>query len=385
VLIHDLSLSNAGHHWELSGSVKMESLDVEALRLWFRFPAAWSDGTLDASPFLSSLVATAMWWREPLAIEGPVSPQLLETSAQAMDVLRTLFPQLGEPVALTGETVTPPPAQPVTACLFSLGVDSWYSVLRALENPLRGAPPLTVGVYVPDVDWQYSAATHEHVRADLQRAAQRVGIELVTPESNLRSFTERFEHWGVTHGGVLAGTVSAMGPHTLLFPSSQAYGEAVPNGSHPTLDHLWSTERTTVVHHGGEARRIDKLRFLTRHDVALETLKVCYEGDTRKNCGRCIKCMLTMAGLAAVDALDRCDRFDVPLDVSRVRWTRLKGPIHRAMLQELVPLLEGDRAKRRIGRAIEFSLARDELRSGTKRLWRATGLAPAQKLGKAHR
>ncbi len=379
--VFDIALTRGPEGWELAGSVSMDRLDVDGLRLWYRFPEEWSIGELDATPFLPSLLATAMWWREPLRIEGPVSARLLTNVEAAMRVYRSLFPDTLSLIEVEADAVPLTTGRPATACLFSCGVDSWYSVLQSLEHPPRDAEPLTHVIYVPEVDFQYSPTTHARFLEDIHAAAARVGLHLIRLDSNLRSFTERFQEWGVTHGSVLAGMASTLNVTTLLIPSPLPYRTALPYGSHPVLDPLWSTERTTVIHHGGETDRVDKIRYLAQSDVALDTLKVCYEVDTRTNCGRCIKCMLTMVGLAAVDALDRCDRFETPLNASRLARQRVKSAGHRALLVDLLPALRGDRTKRRLARAIQLALARDEVTSATRHLGAAFAPSHARSPG----
>ena len=139
----------------------------------------------------------------------------------------------------------------------------------------------------------------------------------VVVESNLRRHTERFLHWGYYHGAGLASMGLALGVRRLLLPAPRSYGFLEPEGSHPLLDPLWSTVRTEVVHHGAEATRWDKIRFLADQPLALETLKVCFDANTDGNCGRCPKCLVTMAMLAAVGALDAAP-FDAPLDLPAV-------------------------------------------------------------------
>src|SRR6266516_6227177 len=109
----------------------MERLDTEGLRIWFRFPGEYSAGELDASPFLPALLVTSMWWNEKLTIDGPVSVRLLANVEEAMSLYHGLFPSLPA-VGVSAPSHGLSRGKAATACFFSRGVDSWYSVLRSL-------------------------------------------------------------------------------------------------------------------------------------------------------------------------------------------------------------------------------------------------------------
>jgi hypothetical protein len=293
----------------------MDRLDTEGQRIWFRFPSEYSTGQLDASPFLPALLVTSMWWREQLTIDGPVSARLLTNAHEAMELYRCLFPSLHE-IAVSAPPRALPPDRAATSCFFSRGVDSWYSVLKNLENPDPRRPPLTHLVYVPSIDFMYSDANRARATEDTRRASDDIGCELVVLETNLRQFTEQFQHWGVTYGGGLAAIALALGDQfsDVLLPASTPIGAPNFSGSHVALDPLWSTERTAIVHDGAEARRIDKVQRLSDHPEVLPQLKVCFVEDTTQNCGRCQKCLITTIELHIAGLLDECPAFERPVD-----------------------------------------------------------------------
>src|SRR2546421_1442156 len=217
----------------------MDRLDTDGLRIWFRFPDEYSTGEVDASPFLPGLLVTSMWWNEDLVIDGPVSARLLANVDEAMSMYRCLFPSVPA-VEVFAPSCELLPGRARTACLFSRGVDSWYSVLKSLDVPDPRRPPLTHLVYVPSIDFMYSDENRARSIAATRRAADDVACELVLVETNLRHFTERFQHWGVTHGGGLAAMGLTVGPafSHVLIASSAPVGVRNRFGSHPALDPL---------------------------------------------------------------------------------------------------------------------------------------------------
>jgi len=304
-----------GVHTELSGAVSMEKLDTEGLRIWFRAPSDLALHELDASPFLPGLLATAMWWGEDLEIDGPVSARLYEMVDQAMACYLNLYPHLHR-IRVTAPTHVLTAGPHATACLFSRGVDSWYSVLTSLDRPNPGEAQVSHLVYVPSIDFMYGPENLDRSLDDTRRAAADIGCELVVLESNLRRFTERFQPWDVTFGGGLAGMALHLGEafSHIRLAASFPLGAPTSFGSHPALDPLFSTERTQIVHSGATATRLDKVRYVAQVPVALGNLKVCYTEDTAHNCGTCGKCVMTMLELHVAGVRDLTELFDVPLE-----------------------------------------------------------------------
>jgi hypothetical protein len=368
VLVDDVRLEARDEHWELSGRVTMDRLDTDGQRIWFRFPGEYSTGDLDASPFLPALLATAMWWNEKLTIDGPVSARLLASMDEVIALYRCIFPSLAA-IDVSAPSRVLASGDAATACMFSRGVDSWYSALKNREKPDARRPPLTHLVYVPSIDFMYSDENRARSVAATCQAAEDVNCELVVFETNLRNFTERFQHFGITFGGVLSAVGLALGSrfsHVVL-ASSVPIGEPNGSGSDAALDPLWSTERTAVVHDGAEARRLDKVRYLAEHRDVLPRLKVCFFADTPHNCGRCEKCLVTMIELHIAGALEQCPAFEHALDPRAV--ARIKNPgWQRFFLVELADALGDGPLDVALRSALEKVLLRQQLHVSVERI-----------------
>jgi hypothetical protein len=301
---------------ELSANVRSEAWSQEEFVLWFRIPADLAPehgpSIPDASPFLAGLLPWCLRRAESLRIEGPVSPRLLDRTAEIIDVYRAFWPDIMTPVEVVAERREPQDGAAVVGSFFTRGVDSWYTVLSQGRRPLDG-PPLTHLVYVPNVDFMYDEAHRARSTASMESVTRRLGMTPVIVDTNLRRHTETFLHWGYYCGAGLASSCLLLGFHRMLVPAGLSYADVRPEGTHAMLDPLWSTARTEVVPHGLEANRWDKVRFLANAPDALRSLKVCYEENTDGNCGRCPKCLTTMTMLACLGVLGTCP-FDVPLE-----------------------------------------------------------------------
>lgn len=275
--------------------------------------AAWLDTS--GTPWVPTCLLLAATLREPLRIEAPVSPRLLAAASRAAALFAcwwNLDPVAIEAEALTGDA---PEAGGETVCCFTRGVDSWFSVL---DGTMRGGSPRpTRLLYVPDLDRHYSPPRRREALRRTAEAAERLGLPLLVVEHDGRDLLDRFVTWDDAHGGALAGVGLALGHGvaTFVIPASYDLAHLAPHGSHPDLDPLWSTERTTVVHHGAEVGRTAKVRALADVPLALRRLKVCWSADLDDNCGRCRKCLRTMLQLALAGALERTDVFAAPLSL----------------------------------------------------------------------
>jgi hypothetical protein len=277
-----------------------------------RAHADWIDTT--GSPWVPPLLILAARLGEDLRLEAPVSRRLLGGAAQAGALFAEWWgfrvPRIeAEPAVDAG------PPGPEALCCFTRGVDSWFSVRRLLAGD--GGPRPTRLLYGPDLDHHYSPPRRREAVRRTAEAAAQLGLPLLVVHHDIRALLDRFLLWEDTHGGVLAGTALALGHAVATFvqPAGYDLAHAAPTGSTPDLDPLWSTERTTVIHHAAEVGRTAKVRALADDPIVLPRLKVCWNEDIDDNCGRCRKCLRTMLQLALAGALDRTDAFRAPLSL----------------------------------------------------------------------
>ncbi len=280
-------------------------------------PRAYADW-LDTSgnPWLSSLLFLAGTVGERLRIEAPVSPRLLAAVPQVLRLCSAWWPlaEVDVEADAAPADVAPPGAE--TLCCFTRGVDSWYAALR--RSPAAAVPRLTGLLYVPDFDRQYAPARRREAVRRTTEAADRLHLPLlVVLEHDIRELLDPIMPWDFTHGGVLAGVGLALGTAvaTLVVPGTHDRAHLPPYGTHPDLDPLWSSERTTIVYDAPDVTRTAKVHAVSASALALPRLKVCWEADVDDNCGRCRKCVRTMLQLAFAGRLDGAP-FAAPLTMA---------------------------------------------------------------------
>jgi hypothetical protein len=316
-----------------------------AQTLWYRTSA----GPLaEASePFLVAALLPCARLGVPLRSMGPISRRLDENLTTIQEIFH-VWDRRYHTVPVTAPLRGPGPsttsARP-TACFFTGGVDSFYTLLKHRQE-------IDLLVFVHGFDIPLGqGALRERVSAKLREVAAVLGKELLEVETNIRPCTGRYVSWEDFHGAALAAVALALAPHVrrIFVAASRCFADLSPWGSHPLVDPLWSTEDVAIVHDGCEATRLEKTRRIVECEAVRRTLRVCWENPRGMyNCGRCTKCLFAKARLRALGALARVETFDDDLDLGALERLPLdRPPVESTDLYEYVVRCGRDRALER--------------------------------------
>jgi hypothetical protein len=292
-----------------------------------------------------------------------VSPRLRRSAGTVMDVYRAWWGEHYGSISLACPTTRSPGGgdAPATGLYFTAGVDSFYSLLKDVE--LSDDPAHESVTHLLYANFEaHDGVAFDRLLGRLRRVAGETDRQLVVIETNVRTLTDRVVYWPHYHGAALASVALALQGllGRCLIASSDAYWDLPPWGSHPILDHLWSTESLDVVHDGAEASRTDKVvRQIARSRLALDTLDVCWRSEPAHNCGVCEKCLRTMATLELADSLSACATLPQTLDLDALRSARLEGDGQRDAMRSLAADA-ANRGRSDIVDAIEDCLRRDD-------------------------
>jgi hypothetical protein len=324
-------------------------------------------------PFLAATLPIAMRRASTLTVAGELSPLLVSSLPTVQDILHAWGDDL-EPVEVEAEPGAPPPPGEggMTAAFFSAGVDSFFTALRHRDS-------LSALIYAHGFDVPLGdRAKRERVSGAVSTAASRLGLPLIEVETDIRLVSNPSVRWGVYHGAALASVAHLLSARfeRILIPATHAYEDLVPWGSHPLLDPLWSSEAVSLVHEGA-VPRVQKLAELARSEVAMSSLRVCFQEGVDYNCGRCEKCLRTMAGLRAVGALERCETLPDRLSLRALARLpiRVRGHENHARRTLAVAEARGDSG---LARALRRMLRHGRRRYARRRRYRdARGRAKA--------
>ena len=221
---------------------------------------------------------------------------------------------------------------------FSGGVDSFYTFLKHQDE-------ITDLIFVHGLDIQLNdTILREKTSKKIREVASNFGKNIIEIETNIREILDYYVDWGfLGHGAALTAIGHLLFPKfcRIYIAATHTYADLFPWGSHPVLDHLWSSESLEFIHDGCEATRVKKVSLISRYEIALQSLRVCWKNpNSSYNCGRCEKCLRTMINLKANNALCRCTTFDEELDLRRVSRISVKDENTRAFITENLDVLE---------------------------------------------
>ena len=375
--IENINLVRAGNKARLSARLTWEDCGRPPQEIYFEVEEPFCDGLVHTPhAFLVPAVIPAMRHGEKrILVEEPICPELWD----GLEVVMAWIHQWGGtsriPVRIEAraQTSVPAPRTPVRAgCMFTGGIDSMATLRR---NRLRfpGEHPWSIrdGIIVFGLEVDRLPAFHQ-VLHTLSPVANGAHLELLPVYTNVRTLDLDWQFWEFEwEGSVYSGVAHALSGRLTVISIGATYD--VPNmsqlGSHPLLDHNYSSSTLRVRHDGLTQSRFEKTKLLTGWQAGLDHLRVCntvdqYRPDTI-NCGRCEKCVRTMLALAALGALERTKSFPgKSLDADLVREVcKIYSPYLESCYRELLaPLTEVGRPD--LAASIRQALARARRETG---------------------
>lgn len=315
--VSDIHYSDDEYSFTVSGR-----FGEHRVRFWGDIPE--HAGAPRVEPALAVALLPAMAAGGELSVPGALSPRLRQALPDVQAVLNFLSSEsalVEDPLQQVNvlsdafDAESPPAEAPGggVGAFFSGGVDSWATLL---DNPDVSDAIYVHGFDIPIDQPDVSAM----VEARLVDAVAREGRRLRVVRTNVRELLDPSADWMIAHGAAMAAVALLVAPACgrVLVPASDTYAEQNPRGTHPLLDHLWSTEWCRIEHHGAYLPRPAKTERVAKCQDALDTLRVCWREVDRYNCGRCEKCVRTMVTLEALGALERCSAFAVDLNLDQV-------------------------------------------------------------------
>ena len=241
--------------------------------------------------------------------------------------------------------------------LFSGGVDSFYAVLAPRSWPIDDLLVIH-GAF----DLMHARRdAFERVQAKLQAAADALGKVLIPSATNLLHTRLGTTDLAYMSQGSMMGSVPLALERRyarILIPSSVDLDWKEAWGTHPITDAMLSTSATFVAEDGYAAKRIEKIAFVARSDVALSALRVCLFTGNENNCMRCEKCLRAAITLETLGVLQRAAAFGTAkLDLRRVARMPLGDPDARHYYEDLVVFCR-ERGRGDLSEAIARALAR---------------------------
>lgn len=357
MLIRDLRSGQDGARRRISAQVVWEQARRRPVELWFEAEGVAADEIAPRPEafLLAAAVPAARAHERRIAVEGSLSPRLRDGLRQIFQLLAGWYePGRPLPALEPSEGFTPraPAEKRRRGALLSGGLDS-LALLRANRRDFPRGHPHSIDdvVFVGGFDVSIGGGSHQdgflrRAQESIAEVARDAGAVPLFLRTNLRALERPGTSWPDEWYGC-AGAAAAYALASRLDRVEIAAGfrseTLIPQGSHPLLDPLTSSDDMEVTHEGLHLSRVDKARLVADWDAALANLRVCWAGIEEGgplNCGRCHKCVLTMLDLLAVGALGRCGTLPGDdVSVSQLRAVRQTTLSTLGFLEELLPPL----------------------------------------------
>ena len=355
MIVEKPRISAAGEEILVSAAITNCSSDADMPeRLWFRVSSRFQDGVTERSdPFLLAMLPVAMALGEELEIEGTVSSRLIFGLRDYQRILHTWWPKHFSVIDVKyGKTFDGANSRRPNSvgATFSGGIDSFFTLHRhrgtnEVLPEYRLTHCLMIDGFDNDVDLGRTGL-FQTLRDVYEPMFSALGIQLVVVQTNMQQFRLAAMAHGnlhLTFGMPLVSAAMVLGDLFARFyiPASYQYRNLIPDGSHPMLDHLLSTDTMQIIHDGATASRVEKTIAIAGWPDTHSRLRVCFRGarynpqrNIFENCGTCEKCVRTMIPLKAAGLLSAFSTFPLNLAGKNIRRIRFLSQSSRSFALE---------------------------------------------------
>lgn len=303
---------------EPGGTTRFLHLESRGTRqtIYFRLDGVSAPHAQVLDAFVLAVLLHAMGSAADLHVKGALTRRFLQNLTELQGVWRSWRPDRYTPIEVSCDQIvdSPEPRGRGAIATFSGGIDSTFTAWRHAEKKLgNGSYDLkdVLLVHGFDVHLKNAGAFQQLVRR-ISPVPNALGLRLRTITTNLKE--AKLQDWEDSHG-MQVGCCLHQYSHEFqqgIIAATGAYNAfIVPWGSTPVTDPLMCGGEMAIAHDGAAFTRPEKLLMLLQSGLALQGLKVCWEGLAEdRNCGRCEKCIRTHLSFLAGGIAAPC--FDEP-------------------------------------------------------------------------
>ena len=323
--------------WEFDYKGKLRSV-------WFELnkKQVFKKNLKSGTSFLCFALLPAMIAEEDVDLNGlSISKRLFEEINKIQDIYINWFPKLKlSKVGIKNfKLITDvKPCGKRIVSLFTGGVDSFDTILQNRKMKNESRIDSLLYVFGLDIHFRDKELINQ-TKIYIDNVAKALSYETIYVKTNLREFTEKVVIWDFLLAPVFSCIANLFQGYIsqLFIPSTTDNEHLFPDGSHPQLDSLFSTENIKIIHYGSERKRIEKILInISRSNIALENLRVCWLNYGGKvNCGVCEKCVRTMIGLEIAGVAGRAKTFTNRLNLEQLEKLEINKPTLRHFYLEL--------------------------------------------------
>jgi len=314
-----------------------------------------------ADAFLcGSILPAFIHGEERVEVDGDVCPSLVDNLQEALFWISTWYPEYRrtEPIRVDAGFRSQIKKEEGAALFYSGGVDAAFSLAHnrdtiPIDHP--AAVSRLVLVHGFDIcgkraekDKPSSLEAFRRAEEQAMIAANGYSADLITLSTNIRHLDDRSGIWGHVYiGGAISAGAHALGGGGDLFYVS-AEGSNIPTsghlpffGSHPVLDHCYSSYGVRIKHYlANYDSRLKRIEALKSHPILLDSLRVCFNPPKDKlNCQRCEKCVRTRLQLELLGLINQCRALDECVTAQELSEIAITSDVGLAMYEEIHQLM----------------------------------------------
>lgn len=282
--------------------------------------------------FLFGIIFKAMECGENLEIDFPISKQGFQNVNYYIEAWHNLLPDTYKKIKIIasnivdGTNTKTHPAESISA--FSGGVDACFTLIR--HNEKDWGENFDYNLKNVLCVQGFDVPINKNKEYDLL-------MDRVSPiyeQYNCRQFKvwtdlklASKQDWEMSFSAQLACCLHLFSEHfaQALIGSSEPYKDFfLPWGSTPSTDFLLSGTNLEIIHDGAGFTRTEKAERISKNNIAVDRMKVCWEKGFEDNCGECEKCYRTRLNFLAVGLTDpKC--FDSPITLNKIKSIKLNN------------------------------------------------------------
>lgn len=294
------------------------NINGEKKQLYFEVDKKWEKYLVTeySDPFVLAVIKKAMKHSWDIHFEQPMSESLhYNLTSYMIPVYARNFEMFHEIDLLGDVTDYIVPSENRAGTGFSAGVDSFYSVLKHLNN--EKYPNMNVTHLLLAVNGSASTGVSEELDKEWLESsekkfrpyAEEMGLELITIASNVDLI---YVNDQALFGEVIITSAFIYTLRKLFsiyywastYPAEiLGFDKKDAGWTEPLSTKYISIQDLEIYHCGSETNRVGKVEFIADFPIVQKGLTVCGEVEAI-NCGSCVKCLRTMAELTAVKKLD---------------------------------------------------------------------------------
>ncbi len=318
--------------------------------------------TANAETILAFSMLPCLATHSNMKLNREISRKLLNSTGKIMDIYCAWHPsfqriEIEDAIPVKKDIST----ENRVGVFFSGGVDSFYTLLKNRDE-------ITDLILVHGFDFRLDQVELRKQASQMVRnVGAQCGKNVIEIETNIREFLDHFVSWAsLGHGPALASIGHLFAPFfkKIFISANYSYAHLNPWGTHILLDPLWSSNSLKFVHYGVKSR-VEKVRFISGFDQAMQSLKVCsVKKRSDYNCCECTKCLRTMINLHVVGALHKCKTFNGELDLRKIsRKFILLGGSDREFIDQIMRALEDKHGSSELYKVMQRVLNRPRWKS----------------------